>query len=123
MIQFQQDALDEASDLYNQAQITSSQTQIIHVLSSKLCEYIPMDILPMKGFALYAAIAWQKEHHMLASEIENFTPEQRMQFMKYALNHIKTNIIRTLRNKADTGKIEEGIHAIFEYYKTTFVQR
>ncbi len=82
-----------------------------------------MDILPMKGFALHAAIAWQKENQILASEIEQFTPEQRIQFMQYALNHMKNSIIKILRDKADTGKIQEGIKVTLEYYKATFAQR
>ncbi len=123
MVQFQQDALDDASDLYNHAQITPTQANVIQVLSSKLCEYIPMNILSMKGFALYAAVDWQKTHQIPASELEKFTPEQRMQFMSYALHHMKNNLIQILRDKAHTGKIEEGIQATLEYYKNTFAQR
>ncbi len=116
-------ALDDSEFQYKQLTLAPGQRQIVEGIGAVITKYLDIRPMAIRGFIWFSIREWQMKNKRKIEELQNSTPEDRIQSVGYMFGLLKEKLIRILVNKADKEIIENAVDNAFQFYKTNFANR
>ena len=101
---------------YRTLQIAPAQREICEAVANTILQYIKMNDLALRGFIWKAVKKWQQDAQMTARELFTASKEEKVAAGTQVFEHLKNTLIRLLRNKEESGRLDEAIQAAYKLY-------
>ena len=98
---FREDKVKEVEDEFSRIVINPQQRRQVYAISKLLAQKVPISELALRGFIWKAIVKFQREDRVFFAEGEHFTPEERIRNTYRIAEHVRDNLIKILRRKAD----------------------
>ena len=123
ILKFKNDSITEAEDYYKTLKLSKGQRKKVDDISKFLNQYLHISERAIKGFFWRVVLEYQIERHMLSSEADDLTPEERVQGLKEIFSLLKKELTRVLISKEQEPLLNDSLKKAVDFYKEHFTNR
>ena len=117
---FHQKDVEAAEKIYLQVKLDPVPRNIVTSFGKFIHEFIPMNELAIRGFALMAIKKWQIEHKQEVSEIMTMSVESRIVNVREMIVFLEEKLSKTLINQAHAPKVQDALQKFIKSYSMLF---
>jgi len=120
---FQQKEIDNAINMASTVNFKPEQKIIIDNFAKILNSFVSINELALKGFINNVIIEWQKETGEFVGSISVWPPEKRIESVSTMFNKLKDVLIKILKYRNESEKLEAAVNKALDFYKKEFAYR